>query len=118
MKAFYKILHLEDVPTDAELAAREFRKSHMHFEQKIVDNEKDFLDALDNFSPDIILCDHTMVSYNSREALKAFKATGLCIPFILITATLSDEIAIGVLKDGADDYIIKDRLKRLAIGCY
>ena len=109
----YKILHLEDVASDAELAARELKKSHIEFEQCVVDTEAEYTDALEHFKPDIILCDHSLASFNSREALAIFKTKHLNIPFILITATLSDEVAISILKDGADDYILKNHLQRL-----
>ncbi|HEX8279623.1 MAG TPA: response regulator, partial [Segetibacter sp.] len=109
----YKILHLEDLPTDAELTARELRKSNINFEHFVVDNEKSFSQALDTYAPDIILCDHSISNFNSTEALAIFKCKKLDIPFIIITATLTDEVAMSVLKKGADDYILKDRLKRL-----
>jgi signal transduction histidine kinase/FixJ family two-component response regulator len=113
MSKKYKILHLEDVATDAELAARELKKSNLNFNQLIVDTEHEYVNALEHYNPDIILCDHSLASFNSREALKIFKAKKLAIPFLLITATLSDEVAISVLKEGADDYILKDHLARL-----
>jgi PAS domain S-box-containing protein len=109
----YKILHIEDVATDAALAARELKKGNIDFEQYVVDTEKEYRKALDEYAPDIILCDHSLTTFNSSEALKIFKGKKIDIPFILITATLSDEFAISVLKEGADDYILKDRLKRL-----
>ena len=108
MKTKYKILHLEDVATDAELAARELKKSNLNFEQLVVDTEQEYTEALDYYNPDIILCDHSLASFNSREALKIFRTKNLSIPFLLITATLSDELATSVLKEGADDYILKD----------
>jgi signal transduction histidine kinase/FixJ family two-component response regulator len=113
MNTKYKILHLEDVATDAELAARELKKSNLNFEQLVVDTEQEYTDALEHYNPDVILCDHSLASFNSREALSIFKAKKLTIPFLLITATLSDEVAISVLKEGADDYILKDHLARL-----
>lgn len=109
----YKILHLEDVATDAELAAKELKKNHISFEHHVIDREEEYIDALDNFSPDIILCDHSLPSFNSREALKIIKAKKLDIPFILITATMTEEVAMTVVKEGADDFILKDRLNRL-----
>ncbi|HEY0042220.1 MAG TPA: PAS domain S-box protein [Flavisolibacter sp.] len=112
MNQNYKVLHLEDVATDAELAAKELKKN-LDFEHLVIDTEKAFLEALDNFHPDVILCDHSLPSFNSLEALKIVKRKKLHIPFILITATMSEEVAASVVKEGADDYILKDRLKRL-----
>ncbi|HEX8277386.1 MAG TPA: PAS domain-containing protein, partial [Segetibacter sp.] len=109
----YRILHLEDLPSDAELVARELKKSDIEFEQCVVDTEDTYLEALHEFNPDIILCDHSLPSFNSFEAIKIVKAKKLHIPFILITATMSEDVAMTVVREGADDYILKDRLKRL-----
>ncbi|MHA4844113.1 PAS domain-containing sensor histidine kinase [Flavitalea antarctica] len=112
MNSKYKILHLEDVQSDAELVARELKKI-IDFDHLIIDSEKAYLDALEQFCPDVILCDHSLPAFNSLEALKIVKQKKLHIPFILITATMSEEVAAGVVREGADDYILKDRLKRL-----
>jgi PAS domain S-box-containing protein len=112
MNSKYKILHLEDVQSDAELVARELQKS-IDFHHLVVDTEETYLKALEQFCPDVILCDHSLPSFNSLEALKIVKRKKLHIPFILITATMSEEVAADVVREGADDYILKDRLKRL-----
>jgi PAS domain S-box-containing protein len=113
MRQKFKVLHLEDIATDAELAARELRKSHINFEQLVIDTEEEYLDALLNFKPDIILCDHSLPAFNSVQALRIKRMQKLHIPFILITATMSDEVALDLVREGADDYILKDSLKRL-----
>src|SRR6476661_8425732 len=102
----FRILHLEDVSTDAELVARELKKFNIDFEHCVIDTETEFIDALNTFHPDIILCDHSLPSFNSLEALRIVKAKKLFIPFVLITATMSEELAMGVVKEGADDYIL------------
>ncbi|HVG15520.1 MAG TPA: PAS domain S-box protein, partial [Chitinophagaceae bacterium] len=114
MKTKYKVLFIEDVATDAELAARELKKN-FDFEHFIVDTEEDYREALDRFCPDVILCDHSLPSFNSLEALKIYQQKQLQVPFILVTATVSEEFAVEVIKSGADDYILKDRLSRLPI---
>ena len=114
MNQTYKVLHLEDVSTDAELAAREMKK-YFQFQHHVVDTEEAYLEALEHFAPDIILCDHSLPAFNSLEALKIVQAKKLLVPFILITATMSEEFAVDVIKSGADDYILKDRLNRLPI---
>ena len=113
MKTKLKILHLEDLPADAELVERTLSKGHILFEKLVVDTEKEFIKSIKEFKPDIILSDHSLPSFNSVEALKIVKASGLNIPFILITATVSEDFAVSVLKQGADDYILKDNLSRL-----
>lgn len=113
MKTKLKILHLEDIPTDAELVERELKKGEIQFEKLVVDNKLDFKKALKEFVPDIIISDHTLPSFDSIEAIKIIKHQKIKIPFILVTATVSDEYAVEVMKAGADDYILKDRLHRL-----
>lgn len=108
-----KILHLEDLPGDAEFVDRQLRKSDLSFDKIIVDTKDKFIEALDNFIPDIILSDHSLPAFNSLEALKIINQKGLNIPFILITATVSEEFAVSIMQEGATDYILKDRLQRL-----
>lgn len=113
MNTKLRILHLEDLFSDAELVNRTLKKAKFDFERLVVDNRESFIKALNEFVPDIILSDHSLPSFNSHEALSIFKTMGLNIPFILITATISEEFAVDVIKRGADDYILKDRLERL-----
>ena len=113
MKQKIKILHLEDTATDAELIERELKKAKINFEKLVVSNKSDFTNALKEFSPDVILSDHSLHSFDSHEALRIVKKTGLKVPFILVTAAMTDEFAVTVMREGAHDYIIKDRLHRL-----
>ena len=109
----YRILHVEDVAADAELVRKELMKSNINFDYRVIDSEKEYLKELDSFSPDVILCDHTLPGFNSFEALKIVKEKKLYIPFLVITATMSEDVAMTIVREGADDYILKDRLKRL-----
>ena len=108
-----KIIHIEDVPSDAELVDRTLKKSGIIFEKVVVDTRAEYVRALSEFPADIILSDHSLPSFNSLEALKILKNSDKGIPFILITATVSEEFAVSVMKEGASDYVLKDRLQRL-----
>jgi PAS domain S-box-containing protein len=108
-----KILHLEDVRSDADIVKREMQKSALQFEWLWVSARKDFQQALSRFQPDIILCDHSMPGFSSAEAVEIIRDAGFNIPFILITATLSEDIAVMMLRKGITDYILKDRMQRL-----
>lgn len=108
-----KILHLEDEETDADLVSRILKKTMVPPDIMVVDNKEDFVEGIIKFSPDVILSDHTLPSFNSAQALNIFQQSGLRIPFILVTATISEEYAVSVIKAGADDYILKDRLEKL-----
>ncbi len=113
MKTKLKILHLEDSPADAELVERELKKGNIQFEKLVVATKTDFEKALLEFTPDLILANHTLSSFDSFEALRLLKRQDVKIPFILVTSTVSDEYAVELMKAGADDYILKDRLHRL-----
>ncbi|HVS97335.1 MAG TPA: ATP-binding protein [Puia sp.] len=108
-----KILHLEDLPADAEMVDRVLRKANFRFEKKVVVDRPDFVRALHDFHPDIILSDHSLPAFNSLEALRITREEGINAPLILVTATVSEEYAVNVIKEGASDYILKDRLERL-----
>jgi PAS domain S-box-containing protein len=113
MNGKIKILHLEDMPADAELVMRELTRSQLLFDRLLVDNKADYVQALYNYKPDIILSDHALPSFDSIEAYRILKEQSLNIPFILITATISEEFAVDIMKNGAADYILKDRTQRL-----
>jgi two-component system, NarL family, sensor histidine kinase UhpB len=113
MDHLLKILHLEDLPADAELVDRVLRKAKFEFEKKVVVDRPEFVRALHDFQPDIILSDHSLPAFNSLEALRITREEGFNAPLILVTATVSEEYAVNVIKEGASDYILKDRLERL-----
>ncbi|MEP6952390.1 MAG: PAS domain S-box protein [Ginsengibacter sp.] len=106
-------MHFEDMSSDAEFLERTLKNGNIQFEKLVVSNKSDFEKALKEFSPQIILSDHTLPSFNSIEALKMVKASGINVPFILVTATMSEEFAASIILQGGDDYILKDNLSRL-----
>ncbi|MDB5004559.1 MAG: hypothetical protein JWQ34_2784 [Mucilaginibacter sp.] len=101
------------MPTDAELVGIELKRSKLLFERLVVDNKIDYIRAIDEYKPDIILSDHSLPSFDSIEAFQILKKSRLNVPFILITATISEEFAVEIMKNGAADYILKDRMQRL-----
>ncbi len=108
-----KILFLEDSAQDAELAGYILKNAGIDFTFNLVDTQEQYQDALATYQPDIVLADHSLYHFNSVEALRIFKATGLKVPFILVTGTVSEEFAVDILRHGADDYLLKDNLVRL-----
>ena len=93
-----KILHLEDTPCDVELVERELIKGNIEFEKLVVDNRLDFENAIRDFSPTIILSNHSIPSFNSIDALKIVKEAGDNIPFILVTANVSEDLAVEMMR--------------------
>lgn len=111
------VLILEDLPDDVTLIERELKRANIIFTSLIVDQKTEFESALHEFNPDVVLADHSLPQFNSIEALslcqESRKKSGVSIPFIIITGNVSEDFAIQALKAGVDDYILKDRLKRL-----
>ena len=108
-----RILLLEDVATDAELIQRELRKSGIVFTSQRVDTKEDFIKALTEFGPDIVLSDYNLPQFCGLDALRLLRAEKTNVPFILITGSLTEEVAVECMKEGADDYILKSSLTRL-----
>lgn len=108
-----RILMLEDSEDDAVLIQRVLRKDNLSFIAECVDTETEFRNAINTFKPDVVLSDHGLPGFNSREALKICLKERALTPFILVTGTVSDDYAVACLRDGADDYILKSNLTRL-----
>lgn len=108
-----KILILEDLEDDVGLIERALNREKISFIYKRVDTQAEFLDALENFHPDVILSDHALPQFNSIDALKICRERNLTMPFLLVTGTVSEEFAVNCLKQGVDDYILKSNLSRL-----
>ena len=105
---------LEDVPTDAELMKYELTEAGMTFSSRRVAVKAAFLKELEEFSPDIILSDYSLPSFDGLSALKIAVERYPDLPFIFVSGALGEERAIELLKKGATDYVLKDRLLRLA----
>jgi PAS domain S-box-containing protein len=111
--AIIKILHLEDENSDAELIVRQLHKDCLEHERLLVNNRECYQKGLEEFSPDIILADHDLPGFSSIEALQLCKKKCRHIPFILVSGQISEEYAAEIVRDGAYDYIHKDKLSRL-----
>jgi PAS domain S-box-containing protein len=116
MEEKLRILILEDVPADAELMERELRKGGIIFSSKKVDTKKAFLKELKEFAPDLILGDYSLPSFDGLTALEIVREKCPDIPFIFVSGSIGEELAIETLKRGATDYVLKDRLSRLVPG--
>jgi PAS domain S-box-containing protein len=107
------ILLLEDTPSDAELEEHELRKLGIPFTLKRVETRDDFVRALEEFTPDIILSDYNLPEFGGMEALEIVRRDHPDVPVIMVTGALSDIEAVGLIHAGAKDYVLKDRLARL-----
>jgi PAS domain S-box-containing protein len=108
-----RILLLEDTPADAELNEHALRKAGMVFESLCVDQRDAFIAALTDFRPDLILADYRLPGFDGTEALKIAQQQQPLAPFIFVTGTMGEDAAVESLRNGASDYLLKDRLSRL-----
>jgi PAS domain S-box-containing protein len=107
-----RVLIVEDRPEDAELMLYELGRSGFEPDWHRVETESEYLAHLDP-SPDIILADYSLPSFDALRALRHLQERGLDIPFIVVTGTVGEEAAAECIKRGATDYLLKDRLARL-----
>jgi PAS domain S-box-containing protein len=109
-----KILFVEDVKTDAELICREIEKNKISFSKLLTDNREDYLQCIKDFEPDLIISDYALPMFDGMAALLLRNKLAPLIPFILVTGSVNEEVAVECIKAGADDYILKNNLSRLA----
>lgn len=109
-----RVLMLEDMLTDAELAQRELRKAGILFTAVRVETRDEFMRALDEFRPDIILSDYKLPDFDGMAALEIVQRDHPEVPVVMVTGALSDIEAVELIHAGAKDYVLKDRLARLA----
>jgi PAS domain S-box-containing protein len=107
------VLMLEDTLSDAQLEEHELRKIGIPFTLQRVETRDDFIRALDEFKPDIILSDYNLPDFSGMEALEIVRRSHPEIPVIMVTGALPDVEAVGLIHAGAKDYVLKDRLARL-----
>jgi signal transduction histidine kinase len=110
-----RILILEDVPADAELIEYELRKAGISFLSHRVEDRESFLDSLSHFSPDIILSDYSLPAFDGGTAFEVAVEKVPDVPFVFVTGAVGEEFAVELLKNGATDIVLKDRLSRLPL---
>ncbi len=113
MKGEIRILLLEDHATDAELVRQALKRGGLRFVWRHADNKRAFTRELERFAPDLILSDFALPGFDGYTALRLARDKRPDTPFIFVTGTLGEEVAIETLKKGATDYVLKHRLTRL-----
>lgn len=107
-----RIVILEDNPHDAELIQFELGEAGLAFSSRVVTTEKDFIRAIQDDCPDLILSDYDLPGYNGALALAEANRSCPDTPFILVTGAVSEERAIEILTQGAQDYVLKRLLEQ------
>src|SRR5579859_137669 len=113
MKSTLHILHVEDNADDALFTDRQLKTGGLNCTIKRVESREDFEKELGREPLDVILCDFSMPQFNGMAALKFARKKRPDVPFIFLSGTIGEELAVEALREGATDYIIKDRLSRL-----
>lgn len=113
MKKELHVLVVEDSQDDAELLLRVLRRGDYEIVYERVETAQAMRDALARARWDIVLSDYSMPEFSGPQALELLKASGVDVPFIIISGTIGEETAVDALKAGANDFLVKGRLARL-----
>jgi len=108
-----KLLLVEDDETDALLVIRQLKKDGFDVDHVRVKTRPDMEAELDKGGWDIVISDYAMPGFSGQEALKIFNSRNLDIPFILVSGTVGEDLAVSIMKGGANDYMMKSALNRL-----
>jgi two-component sensor histidine kinase len=110
-----KVLIIEDLPDDAELVELELQKAGLDPECTRVETAAALEKALADGAWDIIISDYNLPGFDGLAALEIVKKTGLDIPFIIVSGTVGEDIAVEAVVAGAQDYVMKDNLMRVPV---
>jgi two-component system, cell cycle sensor histidine kinase and response regulator CckA len=111
--AAIRVLIIEDSDDDALLIARHLRRGGIELTYERVQTARAVAEALANRPPEVVICDYSLPAFSPQEALTVLHDSGLDAPFILVSGAVGEETAAAVMKAGAHDVILKDRLTRL-----
>lgn len=113
MPKHINVLIVEDSEDDAKLIVRELTKAGYEVRSERVETSAAMLQALRTKVWDVVISDYRMPGFSGIDALKLARANGNEVPFILVSGTIGEEVAVDAIKAGATDYLLKDRLARL-----
>ena len=111
--ALFRVLSLEDSDLDFEIISEQLIHAGYNLNISRAETEEDFTSLIQNNTYDIILADYSLPQFNALEALKLCQKYCPDIPFICVSGAIGETIAIELYKQGATDYVLKDRLERL-----
>ncbi len=109
-----RALVVEDSPTDAKLVVQALRRTDRTVESERVDTSEAMRAALERQTWDVVVSDWSMPKFSGLEALELVKKMGIDVPFIIVSGTVGEEHAVAAMRAGAHDYVLKDKLTRLA----
>ena len=109
-----RILLLEDDPADADLVAETLLRGGMAIVTERVDSKDAFTRALREFAPDVVLSDHALAQFDTRAALGVLQSIRPTAPLIVVAGALDEQTAAACVRAGAEDFVLKGKLGRLA----
>jgi signal transduction histidine kinase len=113
MRAPLRVLMVEDSPDDAELVLAQLRRHGFEPDFARVDNATELRSALKAREWDVVLCDYAMPSFDALRALAVVKSEPVDVPFIIVSGTMGEDVAVKAMKAGAHDFFSKDKITRL-----
>ena len=113
MSLSYRLLLIEDSADDAELLLYSLRDAPFKFAANRVETELEYVAALTQELPDVVLCDYNLPRFNADRALEILHERKLDIPFIVVSHHIGEDAAVAAMQNGASDYLLKNRLGRL-----
>lgn len=108
-----RILLLEDTPADAQQIEQQLRRAGLSFVCRVADSRESLAAALRDFAPDLVLSDYRLPGMTALDAIELLRQAAPTVPLIVVTGSLTEEIAADCIKAGAADYVLKENLVRL-----
>jgi DNA-binding NtrC family response regulator len=110
-----RVIFVEDQQADVELCLRELKNAGLRLEADVARTPDEFLKLLRSGTHDLVLCDYNLQGWNGLDALNSMRREGKDLPFILVSGSIGEEAAVELVRNGASDFIIKDRMGRLPL---
>ncbi|MBI3995173.1 MAG: diguanylate cyclase, partial [Nitrospirae bacterium] len=108
-----RVLIVEDSEDDAALLVRELERGGYDPTFERVDTAQGMSDALARGPWDVIICDYNLPHFSAPAALMLAQKSGLDLPFVVVSGSIGEDVAVAAMKSGAHDYVMKGNLKRL-----
>ncbi len=115
MSAPLHAMFIENSEADAELNVHELERAGFHCKPQIIATRAEFLEHLVRFPFDIVLADYGLPGWTGMDAFSAMRQAGHDVPFILVTGTLGEEVAVECIRQGVSDYVLKEHRARLPL---
>jgi len=110
-----RVLFVDDCSDDVRISLRVLQKAGYEIHKHVVDSAEQLARALSSGEYDLILCDYRLPGWNGADVLAMVRDSGRELPVVLVTGTLGEETAVEMIKLGAVDFVLKQRLSRLPL---